>query len=89
VIQSVNTTNPKPKNQPQTQRTKFSQKYGTPASLHFISFFCHEHFWTYLDFFGLFQTQPANKSNPKLKKQLKTQRTEHATKHINNLIAVF
>ena len=54
----------------------------SPASLH-SSHFYSEHFWTYLGFFGLFPTQPANEPSPELKKQPKMQRTRTAQKTVN------
>jgi hypothetical protein len=68
------------KKQPKTQRTKFGGKMWRPWVLTFLS----ELFWTYLDFFGLYSTQPTNEPNPKLKKQLESQRKKCGQKPVNN-----
>ena len=61
-----------------------------------VAIFFREHFWTYLDFFGLFptlfdffrlySTQPAKDSSFETEKQPKTQRTKLAQKSFNNYL---
>jgi hypothetical protein len=76
--------NPQTPQAPKQKTIQNTEKKFCPKKYTLLPFtFPAELFWTYLDFFGLFLTQPANESNLETKKQPKPARTKIRRKLVN------